>query len=285
MKVDPQFPELDVLLTRLGVVPKAWSCEEQVLDPLEDLRRQLDIGIEIDVSQIQSTAGGLLTHKGQQVILYIKDSRKSRYILEHEKERAPRFHIWNCTTLQKMSRDGRQERYVVTTNKSGVFSLIATDRDTGYSEEIETSIHVCKNCLREANYEKYSELKVGQKKRIWLNFSLEAFFHEYATFFSWRPSKRDVDVTRGGYVREWSTISKNYRRRMQWTCEACGVNLREHIKLLHCHHRSGDVQDNSSKNLQALCVLCHAEQPLHGRMKPSTNARSTIEACRRNQDL
>ncbi len=89
-----------------------------------------------------------------------------------------------------------------------------------------------------------------------------------------------MTAPKGGYAKDWSRISKKYREKRGWTCEKCGVNLNEHHGLLHCHHRDGVISDNSDANLEALCLLCHSEQPCHGYLKPRLADRILIERLR-----
>ena len=58
----------------------------------------------------------------------------------------------------------------------------------------------------------------------------------------------------------WQELSVWYRQEQNWTCEGCGIDLREHRYFLHTHHIHG-TRWNDPKYLKALCIACHAEQP------------------------
>lgn len=275
-----EFQELSILIERMGGGPSTWKPGSQRLDPLEELRRELEVGKEIPLADVTVSFGSLLTYKGEQVVLYIKDTRLEKDTLLYDIEHSRRFHIADCETLQRMREEGRYERYVVTTRKDGKFSVEATDHLTGYVEELEAPLGVCRNCLKGLNWMNFENSGFNEKKRLWKEFVLEDFFREFSTFFAHKPTHTDQTAPRGGYAREWSMLSTKIRRDRNWTCEDCGVNLSEHHRLLHCHHKNGVVSDNSPRNIAALCVLCHAKQPAHNYIKPKPADRLLIEQLR-----
>lgn len=285
MKLTGEFPILLSLMERMGAKLSDWRLNGGDLDPLEVVRRELEKGIEINAAEVEVVAGGLLTYKGQHVVLYIKDTRKSRYTLENEKQNSPRFHLWDCQTLQKMKEAGRQERYVVTQRTDGLFPVVATDPDTRRTDELEAELGPCKNCLASINYKGYAAATFETKEELWDRFNLNEYFAEFSTFFSFKPSRTDRDVVGGYYVQEWDKISRRIRSDAGWICDSCGVNLTTKPNLLHCHHRNGDVRDNNRSNIEVLCIMCHAAKPLHGHLKPNAEARLSIATLRRAQGL
>jgi hypothetical protein len=252
---------------------------------MEHIRLQLEEGIEIPLDEVTPEYGGLLTYKGEQVLLYIKDTRKSRYVLEHMPEKAVRFHVAECQTLDRMRRQERFERYVVTTRKDGLFLVEATDPETYELEELEAKLLVCKYCLRTLNYDLYNHRSYADQQGVWLDFSLDEFFGAYSTFFCSKPTYTDQTAPKGGYAPRWARISIQYREERQWTCEKCGVNLSSRRGLLHVHHINGVISDNRHSNLTALCYLCHAQEPNHGRLKPPLNVQLRIKQLRAEQGL
>ena len=127
MKLDLQFPELVRLIKDMGAQPSSWQVGFTDLPEMERIRLELEKGKEIPLEEVESEFGGLLTYKGEQVLLYIKDTRQSRFTLEHLPKEARRFHVAECQTLEAMRRKRRFERYVVTTRKDGIFLVEATD--------------------------------------------------------------------------------------------------------------------------------------------------------------
>ncbi len=283
MRLDLTFPELGRLVTRMGAASSHWTPNNKPLDALELLRAELAEGKEIPLSEVEVSFGGLLTYQGEQVVLYIKDTRQERSTLLHDREEARRFHIAECRTLDRMRREGRFERYVVTTRRDGLFLVEATDPMSGSVEELEARLGVCRNCLAELDWKRYGDLNSNEKKHIWNEFSLDDFFAEFATFFRSNPVYSDETAPRGGYAKNWSRISERIRAERNWQCEECGVDLSDHRHLLHCHHKNGVVSDNNSANIAVLCLLCHSEQPAHNYLKPNPKYRLLIEHLRAQQ--
>lgn len=294
MKLDLDFTELVRLRSTMGAGQSSWTPKTGPLDPREEIRIQLQSGIEITLDDVTRGPGGLLSYKGEQVILYIKDTRADRYTLEHEPEKSRRFHVAECETLDTMRHAGRFERYVVTNRMDGLFLVDWFEKDSGERGETEAALKVCKNCLKAINWRGYEqpndrlELENGgsqSKAEIWREFQISQFLLEFSTFFHDKPSRRDSTAEPNVYVDDWAAISKRTRRGKNWTCEACGVNLRSAPHLLHCHHKSGVVTDNTLENLEVLCAIDHAKQPGHGHMKVPTRERNEIAKLRLEQGL
>lgn len=286
MKLDLAFPNLTALVTRMGAERSTWTAAMRLQgrEPWQD--KLAGSGIEIQVEEVQPVAGGLLGYRGENVVLYIKDTRQDPFILLNDPENARRFHVWDCAVLKEMRAKGRGERFVVTQRTDGLFTVTGKDPMTGtMTPEMDAPLRVCKVCLREMNFEGYAEKKHGGKKAIWDSFDLSDFFRSHATFFRSKPERSDKDPSTGGYVENWSAISNKMRQTRNWTCEGCGVRLSDHKRLLHCHHINGVYSDNRPSNLQVLCVVCHADQPLHGHMRVTAAERATIEGLRAAQGI
>lgn len=73
----------------------------------------------------------------------------------------------------------------------------------------------------------------------------------------------ESDVDEHGYVHGWSGIASERRHQVDHRCQACGIRLKEKPHLLHVHHLDRDKTNNESKNLQVLCVVCHAKADGH----------------------
>jgi hypothetical protein len=287
MKLDVDLTALDALLRRMGAAPVDISIARPSLDPVASLISRLEgDGIEISPSDIEFRHGRLLTHKGQQVLLYIKDSHKSDEDVKDILNR-PRFHIYHCKKLEEMKQRNRFERYVVSRRADGRFSLIVTDQLTQRKSEIETELNVCRFCLEALQIDGYERgWDPSSKKKVVEEFSIRNFFRTYQTFFPARPSRFDVELGPDDvdYVKDWDRISREFRAKRNWTCDSCAADCSQDRGLLHCHHVDGQKRNNSSGNLRALCVVCHAEQPNHGHMRVSASDRSRIEELRRRVD-
>ena len=279
MKLSIEFPELATLLSRMGAGLSSWQPGAPGLSDLELLREELSEGKEIPLGDVENS-GGLLSYKGEQVVLYIKDTRQDRDTLLHHKKDARRFHFAECRTLDRMRREGRFERFVVTTRQDGLFLVESIDHYTRRTEELEAALGPCINCLRHLNWKNYEIASQLQRHLLWDEFSLDDFFAEYSTLFQSRPTHTDRSAPRGEYARDWSKISERFRQSCNWRCEECDVDLNEHKSLLHCHPISGVISDNRRQNIKVFCVVCPSEQPAHARLKPRPQDRRLIERLR-----
>ena len=159
----------------------------------------------------------------------------------------------------------------------------AYDRMRGAIEEIEAPLKVCRNCLRKLNFGGYGIARGGQRRAIWLNFSIEKFFEECASHFPVRPAYNEVTAPPSDYTHDWYKITLRVREERNWQCEECKVVLREHKGFLHVHHKNHVKSDNSPSNLQVLCSLCHQKKPGHRQMHVSRKAKQIIYELRRRR--
>lgn len=212
------------------------------------------------------TEGNVLIYKGKPVLLYIREAQYT-----------PKYHISKCNTIQSFIEAGREQRYVAVrrdkNNPSTSFKVYW--QETGVEETLELT--VCKNCLNEIEYKgfSYSGSSWSRNNDIFENFDLIDFFENYLPkmlgklegLTSRREGDGNIDK---GYTDDWETISTNYRASKNWTCEECGVDLKNDTKYLDTHHINGVKNDNRKSNLKALCIKCHAKQPRHEHLKTSS---------------
>ena len=71
---------------------------------------------------------------------------------------------------------------------------------------------------------------------------------------------QEVDADIFGYVKDWEQISRRYREYHNYTCERCGLQITNpwDRQFMQVHHRNGIKTDNNGKNLECLCIRCHA---------------------------
>ena len=283
MKLNLEFREFRALKAQIGARESLWRMSRAVLNERQTLIAELEEGKEIPLEEVEAKFGGLLSYKGESVVLYIRDTRQDKSTLLHDIEKSRRFHVFECQTLQEMRSKGRFERYVVTTRRDGKFLVEATDRMTRLVEEIEAPLAVCKNCLYELDWKDYARL--NRPEVVWEKFSLQDFFAEFATFFASKPQYSDETAPQGGYAKNWLQIATKIKEQRNWQCEGtgCRVKLADHRSLLHAHHKNGVISDNQPSNIEVLCILCHSKQPFHEWMKPSITDRLQIESLRRRQ--
>ena len=281
MKIDMSFSALEDAVQQMGAEHVSWTIEADMKQPPDFLIQLKDTGIEIDLDDIEASEDGLLTYRGQQVLLHIKDTRQDHETLLHQPDRSRRFHMADrCRTLEDMRADNRYDRYVVTNRRDGLFLVDAYSVEDGSIEEIEAPLKVCRNCLNALDYNHYSSETRVRKDAIWNTFSIDGFFDCYATDFRKMPRYTDQTFPGSHYTEDWKTVSESQRRQAGWICNQCGVDLSTDTNLAHTHHRNGIKGDNSPDNLEVLCALCHQSQPGHHQMWVSSEHRRRIEKIR-----
>lgn len=249
--------------------------------PIQPIDAQLGDGIEVEFEDIEFK-DGLASYQGRQVLLYIKDHGSRILDALQDGSKGKKFHVADCITLNEMRRKGRFERYVVTNNLNGTFSISGEDWKTGQFHEGETSLDVCKNCLKYLNYKGF---QTGRNKgEIFKKFNLTDFFDTYSSFFKFMPSGI-ADKINKGYTDDWDEISKKIKAKFNHICQQCGLNLINNKRLLHTHHINGVKHDNHLDNLKPLCMDCHRKQPNHQHLFIKHEDTQAINHLRRVQGL
>ena len=147
-------------------------------------------------------------------------------------KRLPKFHPFNCKTLEEFSG-------FAFTNKMPVDIYSKDERRTYQSQ----NLSLCGNCSKEIFRSWWGS------DRPW--FESVLMFIEQQKF----PTYKD-----DGYHSMWAQISEAYREKMEWKCENCSIDLStpNDRQYLHTHHKNGNIKDNRTSNFKALCLLCHA---------------------------
>ena len=284
MNIDIRFSALEAAKRAMNAPHVDWASSLATLTPPDFMIQLGGSGIEIALDEVECSKDGLLTYKGQQVLLYIKDTRQDRHTLLHDTDKARRFHVADqCPTLEEMRAKNRYDRYVVTNRKDGQFLVDAVDSFNGSIEEIEAPLKVCMNCLKTLDYGEYTSLGYQQRREFWSAFSIKGFFEEFSTHFRNTPKYTDKTSPPSCYSNNWKEVSEKYRERADWKCDCCGVDLSIHKNLLHVHHKNGVKADDLTHNLRALCALCHRNEPSHQRMYVSAANAKIIRQTRLSQ--
>ena len=284
MKLHFPIEQLWRQVRKMGAQERSYSLDAPTLitttfDPrVEQLNGS---GTDIALEDVDVT-GGLLSSHGAQIILYIPDHGKwldKALINGHD---GNKFHVADCTMLEKMRKKNRFQRYKALVNITGDFNVFGFSVSQRQSVEGSARLRVCINCLKHLNYKGYVTER-GQASQILSRFNLKDFFAEHSTLFRYLPTA--FIEPKSGYADDWKEISRNFRARKNYSCESCGVDLNGHKNLLHCHHTDGNKRHNSAANLQALCADCHRKQPLHDHMYVKAADLSVIHKLRKNQGV
>ena len=284
MRLNVDFSGLHDAVRRMG----AGNIEVEVLQFDAPRREIIDIELEEgkiidDLSDIE-TDNGLLSHRGDQILLYIQDhgSRVEKALIDSD--RANKYHVADCEKLEEMRVKNRFQRYVITNDLSGEFPITGVD-STNRKKKIEGKIrlNVCKYCLNYLNYGGYASNR-GAKDEIFQRFDLNQFFETYNSFFPHKP-RRYAGASDGSYTTGWREISRSYRSSRNFICENCEVCLKGYEAFLHVHHIDAVKTNNNRTNLKALCMDCHRKQPHHEHMHVPHETMKQIAVLRRDQRL
>ena len=271
MKINANFPELEKLIQKMGASKTQWTTG--LKSKQLDLSKLFTIeGLDVEFEELTFDENDFIFKKGQQVLLFIKD----QWITAEEVRRDPlggksyKFHIvGHCKTLEQMRNNGRFDRYTVTANQNGKFSIFAREsKHSSKKIKLVTKLSVCLNCLIKLNYKGsgYSRNGINSEARLAKkNFNIKEFFTEYSESLINRPKYDDFSYPDPNYNPDFRTTSRKLKEAWKYKCSRCNVSLNQmnHRKLLHCHHRDGNPGNNSEVNLEILCIACHAEEGFH----------------------
>jgi len=200
----------------------------------------------------------------------------------------PKYHFYDCKTLENMRSGGRFNRYVATARTEGVFAVQPKNKiNNKWGDEINAKLLPCRNCISSVNYNNYSGMSSQAKIQLVQNFPVDEMLESFKPIFRCMPLYDTALMPQANYSNDWPKISIQTRQNAKWFCDCCGVRLEEKIGkgLLHVHHRDGIRGNNRPSNLRVLCAECHKQQPFHGHMHLLASDLSYLLKKREEQGL
>jgi hypothetical protein len=164
----------------------------------------------------------------------------------------PKFHLTKCQTIQEFIAKGRFKIRYEWSN-SNINDLIDKTTKKLYKDEVLDYCGYCKKELFEGIADTEDFFDALDKSEI---------------------EEENIEVDLFGYTRDKEKISKDYRRRQNYTCKECGIKplSNMHKRWWHTHHINGDKTNNSLNNLKCLCILCHSNVDARHRQNFSKGA-------------
>jgi len=221
----------------------------------------------IQISQIES--GGLITSVWREVagpdssgVLRSRDGKK---VVVYIPESNKKFHFTDCSTLKKMTQNGRFDRYVVARGRSKIFRI-----DIGLYSERNENLEPCMYCLNNTFYGQKLIREFRTTDLAKSKFDMETWLElDSDNTLDRVPRFDEYSAPKNAYTSDFQEISRKARSLARFKCSLCKADLSEQMlqKYLHVHHINGIKSDNSSFNLKVVCIKCHAELPSHSHIR------------------
>jgi|GEM_PF-2833172 len=194
------------------------------------------LDIKVDFQKIKIDQNGYYTYSVDENDYLMLAYKESSWI---KKNGLPKYHIYECDT--RMEHNG-----YIFSNKMPVDVKCA---QTGEKHN-QKHLRLCKNCSHKSSTNFWSS---GQKP--WYENVLDYV----------EKNQNHLAVRRDKYLRMWQQVSEAFREKMQYKCNQCKIDLslRENRYYLHVHHKDGKKDNNSQKNFECLCILCHTMKHAH----------------------
>jgi hypothetical protein len=265
-----KFAPLNDLRARMGIPQDVYGTLSVTISAArltpDELRRLYEgDGLEVGFDEINVHDDGTLIYKNARVLLYIRDVHAYQEQID-----LPRFHVAHCPTLKNMNEIGRSHRYLISARVDGTFRLNVFRGNKIKAED--ASLSVCQNCLGTLEFNGFKNNLTRPERTL----HVKAFTP--ANFFEQYPRLLDGNGYGGGdvtpinaYPADFPKISTQVRTAAGWRCQevTCKYDCSPPSlrRYLHVHHLNGNRADSSRKNLKAVCVECHAKQPMHSHVK------------------
>lgn len=232
---------------------------------------------------------GIPSIENQPVTLHIYQPHSDIDELQNEPcVDGPKYHFYDCKTLENMRSGGRFNRYVATARTEGEFAVQPKNNFTNkWEDEINARLLPCRNCMSAVNYNNYDALSGQSRTLLVQNFPIEDMLESLKPIFRCLPLYSSSSMPAADYASDWAKISIQTRDNSNWLCDCCGVRLEQKTGkgLLHVHHKDGIRGNNRPSNLRVLCAECHKNQPYHDHMRLASADLNYLSRIRQEQGL
>ncbi len=266
-----QAADLNALRQAMGATLSASFRMTQVYKPIalpEIGERLRNDGIDVGFDELKVLKDGTLSYQGHRVILYIRDV--GNYA---ERKSLPKYHLAYCRTLDEMRKYGKSSKFVVANRDDGKFVVnITGDKLRSQIAKLD----ICQNCLAKISWKGFRiDLGKAERRQFVQAFRLQEFFQAYPRdLIAVKPDKTSDTAPLNDYPANWQAISEAFKAANGYRCMKCHLVLSGlHSRYLHVHHKNGQKNECQPGNLEALCIRCHADEPLHSHMKDSPDYR------------
>ncbi len=188
-------------------------------------------GIDVQFDDITILKDGTLAYKDSRVLVYIRDV----HVMGSAKG-MPKYHFFNCSTLQGMRESGRFERYVVSAKIDGQFEVRLIENKRRRRETVK--LDVCKNCLNDTRFKGYSHQRMSQREkvRVVAEFAPGDFFEVYPrSLIGSEPIHDSEHAPENDYSPDWEAVTNAARSAVGWRCQSCWRDLSSPHHLVTVH--------------------------------------------------
>ena len=242
MNLPKDFPELEGLL-------------EQMQTTFQPFKSVVDIqlskeGIPVLPGEFDVIDNIIPIIQNRKAVFYIWDAYNYRRRWRTE----PKYHVVNCEKLQEMQEKNRFNQYRAARPTNGKFPV----KPSSSGEPSRLKLILCQFCL--------IQLKAQYGKGVFPGNPQEFPLEDWFETFGYNEESDQVEFPEGPFdysSKAWRKRSSTCRENAHWTCEQCGIDLKDNRHFLDAHHKWG-TKFNNPEDLKALCIRCHAEQPGHG---------------------
>lgn len=248
-----------------GIVPPNFKLGEASIDKSVNSWR--------DIQSLFHPTGVLADEKGNPYFLYIRDHSISTAAarLPENRNLRRKLHFMVCQTLRnKAAKEEVEARFRKTNRLDGRYYV-----EFANSKSDMLPLDPCEHCLAELRYEDFQDYDSSPydwgewskwRDSIKENFDVKKA-HELSKnkLQEWAKEKTGIkaDAAPSGYPPNWKKISYDYKRKRNWTCEECKVDLNKYRGLAEAHHIKPDKRDCRPENLKCLCIECHCKEHPH----------------------